>query len=434
MINLTHIHQDKSYLLAVSGGVDSMVMAQLFKKADIHFHVAHCNFGLRLEEADLDEKLVKKWCSNHEITFHTKRFETTHYAQENKMGIQQAARELRYAYFFDLMREYDLYKLATAHHADDQIETVLFNLCRGTGILGLCGIPAVNNILVRPMLHLTKKEILDYANKNDIQFREDSSNLKNDYTRNKFRHQIVPALEEIFPSFSQNMLSNIERIKETNLVFQQGIDSYRKKLLVRRGQDIYIAVLSLESIPALPTVLYELIKEFNFSYVQTLQVLQLKNSQSGALVQSETHKIIRNRKHLIITKIESRSSDLILIDQGNMIIHTHDFELQFDIVDAKKMGNEKNSEQIFIQTKSLVYPLILRRWRQGDYFYPLGLNKKKKVSRLLIDEKIPLHDKEKIWVLESDKKIIWVIGFRQDHRFAVESNAEKVLRITRTMN
>lgn len=432
MINIKNIHRDKKYLLAVSGGIDSMVMAHVFKQQDIYFQVAHCNFGLRAEESDLDEQLVKCWCEENGITFHRKRFDTNQFAQENKMGIQQAARELRYAYFKDLLKEHDLCKLATAHHAADQIETVLFNWCRGTGLQGLCGMPLVNDFVVRPMLHVSKQDILAYALAHKIQYREDSSNAKLDYTRNKFRHQIVPVLEDMFPSFSENMLANIERMKETNLVFQQGIQGYRKKLLEQRGKDIYLAVLSLQSVAALSTVLYELIKEFGFSFDQTLQVLQLMDSQSGALVQSQTHKIIRNRKHLIITKIETQSSDLILIDHEDKHIQTSGFGLQFTKLGASEWSKEKNSELIFVGMKELVYPLVLRKWRQGDYFYPLGLYKKKKVARLLIDEKIPLHEKDQVWVLESDKKIIWVIGHRQDHRFAVKEQDQTILKITRT--
>ncbi|MBP6624619.1 MAG: tRNA lysidine(34) synthetase TilS, partial [Chitinophagaceae bacterium] len=312
------------------------------------------------------------------------------------------------------------------------IETVLFNWCRGTGLQGLCGMPLVNDFVVRPMLDVSKQDISAYALAHKIQYREDSSNAKLDYTRNKFRHQIVPVLEEIFPSFSQNILANIERMKDTNLIFQQGIQAYRKKLLEQRGKDIYLAVLSLQSMPAVSTVLYELIKEFGFSFDQTLQVLQLINSQSGALVQSQTHKIIRNRKHLIITQIDTQLSDLILIDQEDTHIQTSGFGLQFDKLAATTWSKDKNSELIFVSAKELVYPLVMRKWRQGDYFYPLGFNKKKKVARLLIDEKIPLHEKDEVWVLESEKKIIWVIGHRQDHRFAVKDQDETILKITRT--
>jgi tRNA(Ile)-lysidine synthase len=426
-MKLENLNKAKKYLLAVSGGIDSMVMADLFLQQQLEFSVAHCNFQLREEDSNLDEQLVIDWCIKNNIDYFIKRVDTKEYCAQHKCSIQVGAREIRYAFFDEICADKNIDFIVTAHHQDDTIETTLFQFFRGTGIQGLTGIPARNQKIIRPLLSYSKQQIVDYAAKFQVAFREDKSNLKQDYSRNKMRLHIIPQLEELYPAFKNNIANNIHRMNEVNEIYLQQIKNYKKKLIEQRGKDFYIPILKLKTITPLATILFELIKEFHFSYDQTLQVLQLLERQTGSLVASQSHQIIKNRNFLIVTEKNTQLSELILMDEGNTKIETQDFVMKLKSIRADKFEINKGLKYCAIDAKLIEFPLLLRKWRTGDYLYPFGMTKKKKLSKVLIDAKIPLHEKETIWVVESNKKIVWVVGVKSDNRFRVSEKTQNVL-------
>ncbi len=428
-MELRHINKEARYLLAVSGGIDSMVMADLFRQNTLNFQVAHCNFCLRGEESDMDQQLVQDWCARHNIPFHFQRFNTADFATEHSLSIQEAARLLRYTYFNEILSLGSLEYVATAHHQDDNIETVFFHLLRGTGIKGLTGIPVSNERIIRPLLHISKKEIESYAVFNSILYRNDSSNKKEDYTRNKLRNIILPLIEDSFPQLRQTMSKNIVRFNEVNEIYQKAIDAMRAKLLEQRGQDYYIPIRKLKLVSPLQTVIYELIKPFHFSFEQAIELIRLFESHTGAFIQSHSHRIIRNRDMFVITSIDISASDMMLIDTSTEEISCADFSVWLKPMSGPLDIRSKEKNVEWVDRRLLKYPLLFRKWRQGDYLYPLGMTKKKKVSRMLIDEKLSLPEKEKIWVLESDKKIVWVSGIRIDNRYRITDNTKEIIQI-----
>jgi tRNA(Ile)-lysidine synthase len=378
MMELQNIQPNKRYLLAVSGGVDSMVMADLFLKQSLSFAVAHCNFNLRGHESDQDEALVKLWCEQHKIQFFTTKFNTTQVATEQSISIQECARKLRYDYFFELLDTQDFDFVATAHHQNDTIETVCFHFFRGTGIQGLTGIPAQTQQVLRPMLHVWKKEILDYAAQHAIPYRNDRSNDKNDYARNNLRNRILPFIEESFPQLQSNIASNIKRMKDVNEIYHKAIEQISKKVIQQRGRDFYIPIRKLKTLHPIETICYELIKPFGFRFEQGVELIKLMDRQTGSYIQNQTHQIIRNREFFIITAKEPHASDMILIDEGTERVEGADFILQIKKIESKKIQPHVDANSECIDASELCYPLILRNWKQGDYLFPLGLNKKKK--------------------------------------------------------
>ncbi len=436
-------------LLAVSGGVDSVVLCELCQQAGFDFIMAHCNFQLRGEESDRDEDFVKQLSVRYQKEVLVKRFDAKLYSIQNKVSTQVAARELRYSWFYELLEnasqipssESELRApasrlqppdfLLTAHHADDNIETVLMNFFKGTGIAGLRGILPKQGKIIRPLLNFRKDELLEFARENNLQWMEDSSNITDNYSRNYFRHQVIPLVQKIFPKAGANLLDNIKRYTDTELLYIQAIEHHKKKLLEYRGNEIHIPVLKLRQSEPLHTIIYEIIKGFNFTSAQTHEVTGLLSSESGKYVQSSTHRIIRNRKWLIIAPAATEEADTILIEEGNTCIQRADFRLEFS-----KSGTINYKPQTIKSTAQLdlhqiSFPLILRKWKSGDYFYPLGMMKKKKLSRFFIDQKLSKTEKENAWVLESDKRIIWVIGYRIDERFKVQNKTIEILQVTR---
>lgn len=427
---------NKLFIVAISGGIDSMVLANLLLRLNFRFVVAHCNFHLRNEESDSDEKFVTNWAKNHDIPCHVHNFDTQNILREEGGNLQDTARRLRYTWFEQLRQELKADLIATAHHANDSAETLLMNLFKGTGIQGLHGILFRQGNIIRPLINFGRKELMSYALKNDITWREDSSNKKDDYTRNNIRHHLIPLAERIFPNVVENLHNNIRRFSEAEILYQQAIDNYRKKLIEKRQEDFYIPVLKLRNVHPLNTITYELIKNFNFLPSQMEQVINLINAETGKYVQSSSHRIIRNRDFLIITTLRQQEASLILIEEANILEHketiTRDFKLHFSFqqFNGDPQSVKSGKDIAFIDIKQLKFPLILRRWKNGDYFYPLGMKKKKKVSRFLIDQKIPLHEKEKIWVIESNKRILWIVGKRLDDRFRISPSTRTMLKIS----
>lgn len=455
-------------LLAVSGGLDSVVLTDLFSKAGFDFIIAHCNFQLRGEESNRDEQFVLSLGEKYNRPVLVNHFDTEKYAQQNKLSIQEAARKLRYDWFEELLeseklnvkretldgkREYlkhadsvdeanaktqpanDIHSspftfhLATAHHANDNIETLLLNLFRGTGISGLHGIPAKQGYIIRPLLFAKREDILAYAKENGLQWVEDSSNASDKYTRNFIRLQMLPAVKEIFSNAEDNLLQNIERFKDAELLYAQAINAHKKKLLEQKGNEWHIPVLKLQKVVPLQTIVWEIIKEFGFSSAQTPEVIKLLQADNGSYIASASHRVIKNRGWLIIAPQLSAASQTIVIEEGDKKLVFENGRLEIEIIPNTQSAPSSSPLIASLDAGHVQFPLLLRKWKQGDYFYPLGMQKKKKLSRFFIDQKLSATDKEKVWVLEMNKKIIWVIGLRIDDRFKILPSTKNILRV-----
>lgn len=414
-------------IVAVSGGVDSVVLCDLCHRNGLHFEMAHVNFGLRGEESDADAMFVKELSAKYKVTLHTKRVDTDAYCRENKLSVQVAARELRYAWFDHLLEKGGGYVL-TAHHADDNVETVLMNFFRGTGIRGLRGIPERAGGYVRPLLSFTRAEIIGYAQHHQISWREDSSNASEKYTRNYFRNTIMPLVRQVFPDADKNISENARRFAEVGLLYQQAIEAHLKKLVQKKGNEWHIPVIKLKKTEPARSVLYEWIKRFDFTAAQLEDVLHLADAEHGKMVNSPTHRVIRNRDWLIFTPKKSSEATTFIISEDDTSINFPGGTLTLHKIAAPSTISTDTSEAL-LDSRLVDFPLILRKWKTGDYFYPLGMKKKKKVSRFLIDRKISPVQKENVWVLESAKRICWVVGMRIDDRFRITSSTKNVFEM-----
>lgn len=418
-------------LLAVSGGEDSMVMANLFLKCGIGFGVAHCNFKLRGDDADGNEQFVQEWCNKNNVPFYSTQFETKKKLAEWKKGTQETARILRYEWFEVIRQQHGYARIATAHHANDNVETLLINLFRGTGISGLHGIIPDTGTIIRPLLFATKEMIANYALANNISFREDVSNATDDYLRNAVRHNIVPVAEQLFPGAVMHVNESIGRFADAELLYYKAIEQERKKLVQQRGNDHYIPVRKLQKRMPLATLVYELLQPFGFHAAQVPHVLNLLSAESGHYVSSSSHRVIRNRDFLVITTVPADTADLVVVEGAPCVIDTGKYVFRFSIQNTPKVI-PVNTEEAYLNLGEIEFPLVLRKRRTGDYLYPLGMGmKKKKVSRLLIDEKVALHDKEEIRIVESGMRVAWVSGMRIDERFKIKPGTQKVLVIRR---
>jgi tRNA(Ile)-lysidine synthase len=446
-----HLFQAKDQLLlAVSGGVDSVVLTDLCNKAGYPFSIVHCNFRLRGEESDADETFVRSLGEKYNVEVLVKKFDTEQYAATNKLSIQEAARALRYTWFEEMVNgEWSMVNgenqtdkfpihhspltihLITAHHADDNNETLLMNFFRGTGLHGLTGIPAANGHIKRPLLSFTKQELLDYATDHDLQFREDSSNQSSKYTRNFFRNEIIPAIEKVFPQVKTNLTDNINRFQEIEQLYKLSTQAIIKKLCRIKGKEIHIPVKQLLQYNN-KALIYEIIHPYGFSEKQIDEVLKLAESGSGKYIDSPAfhYRIIKHRHWFIISPVQSTESATIIIEERETEVSFEEGLLSFRKTDDSKVDLNSSNNIALLDAKGIAYPLLLRKWKTGDYFYPLGMKKKKKVARFLIDAKLSKPQKEKVWVLESNRKIIWVVGQRIDDRFKLIPSTKDVLQIT----
>lgn len=437
------LHQFKAYitannlfqpkdrlLLAVSGGVDSVVLCELCHQAGYNFIIAHCNFRLRGAESERDEAFVKTLGDRYGVEVVIQQFETNKIAAAEKKSIETTARDLRYGWFHKLINEstgQPVNYILTAHHADDTIETSVMNFFRGTGIAGIRGILPKQGKIIRPLLFARRKELEDFVTENKLMFVTDSTNFENDYTRNFFRNSILPQVAEVYPDALKNVLNNINRFTETEQLYQQAIEQHKKKLLEKKGNEFHIPVSKLQKTVPLQTVLYEIIKDFGFSSHQTHDAIALLKSETGKYIQSGTYRIIKNRQWLLITPNETAEAENILIEPGEEKIVFANGELTVKRLPAAKHKLQTSSLLAQLDINEIAFPLLLRKWKQGDYFYPLGMKKKKKLSRFFIDQKLSLSEKENTWVVEMNKKIIWLVGLRIDNRFKINASTQQVL-------
>ena len=420
-------------LLAVSGGVDSVVLCELCCQAGFDFGMAHCNFQLRGADSDRDEKFVRELAQKNNVEFHSVKFETKRVAGEKKVSVQEAARDLRYSWFEQIRKTGGYTYILTAHHADDNIETVLMNFFRGTGIKGLKGIEPRHEHIVRPLLFARRHQLEEFLESNNLKYVPDVSNLSDDYTRNYFRNQVIPLIKQSYPEVNDNILGNIARFREAEQLYRQAISVHKKKLLEIKGNEVYIPVLKLKKTEPLHVIVYEIAREYGFSSGQVEEIIALLDSDSGKYIQSPSHRIIKNRNWLIIAPLEVGKADIVIIDgtgnwqssAGNMKV-----ELTTDPIPSTTQLKQASNFQANMDAAEIKFPLFLRKWKQGDYFYPLGMPKKKKLARFFIDTKLPKTEKEKIRVVEMDKKIIWIVGYRIDDRVKITDKTKSILKLS----
>ena len=416
-------------LLAVSGGVDSMVMAFLFREAGIYHEIAHCNFSLRGDESDDDENFVVSYAQHHGITVHTRRFDTLAYAASRRISVQMAARELRYEWFNSIVSHESFDVAAVAHNLDDNVETFLINLLRGTGLSGLTGMSAHHESIIRPLLFATRAEISEYASDRRIEYREDSTNAEIKYTRNRIRHIVIPEMEKVRPGVSEAITATINHLKSASEILEKYIEGLRERLFrpANEGFEVEIRGL-LELKPAEPHI-YELFRKFGIFSRQTEEVLSLLHSPTGKYINTSTHRLLVDRGKLLISEISDE-------DTPDYLFSSID-EMRMSGIFSDLRITEPSYEPLPVSPLTacldldlISFPLHVRHWEPGDRFRPLGMSQMKKISDFLIDLKVPVTLKEKVLLLLSGEEVIWVMGYRIDDRYKVTGQTGRILVLT----
>jgi len=409
---------DDRVLLAVSGGKDSVCMLHLFSKLNYDFAVAHCNFNLRGEESVLDQKFVEELSDNYNVPFFTVKFDTLEYSRESKISIQMAARDLRYAWFNKIADEFNFSKIATAHHQDDNIETLLIKKSRKSSLGALTGIPIKNGKLVRPLLDTPLTAIDEYIKMHDISFRLDKSNLESKYQRNNIRLNLLPQLELENPNIRVDLIKEIEINKKQYAILCERVSQLKKTILVSHNGYHEINLLLLKQKNGYFDILYEILKEFDvFNWKD---IPSLINAESGKRLATDRYRVIKDRASLIIAKHNKNQYQEFLIHEDTLVIR-EPLHLEFSV---NKCDLKKKKNTVSFDYSKLVFPLLLRKWKPGDNFKPLGMSGTKKISDFLIDMKMNVIDKENVWVLCSNEDIVWVVNHRVSEKYKLVEDSE----------
>ena len=430
---------DKNLLIAISGGIDSVVLTHLLHKLHFKISLAHCNFSLRGKESNEDEEFVKELGEKLAVQTHTIKFDTVAYAEEKGISTQMAARDLRYSWFQKIAKENNIDYIITGHQKDDVLETFFINLTRGTGLDGLTGIPEIQGNIVRPFMIFSRNDILIYAAKKKILWREDRTNSSIRYVRNKIRHKIVPVLKELNPNLLETFFNTLENLKGSQQIVKDRIQNVKEKITKIHKKELHFNIDELKKLSNPKIYLFEILKEYGFT--EWNDVADLLDCQSGKQVFSKTHRLLKDREVLILSEILQQEE----IERFEIFENTADINvpiaLKFETItipfDTKNHQN-KVLEEILFDDKNTIsvdfdkveFPLVLRKRQKGDFFFPIGLNGKKKVSKFFKDEKLSLIDKENTWLLCSKNDIVWVVGMRLDDRFKVTKTTSKILKIS----
>lgn len=420
-------------LLTVSGGIDSVSMCELFFKAGFKFGIAHCNFQLRGAESDVDESFVEELAEKYNAQLHSVTFDTSSYSKKNKLSIQQAARELRYNWFEEIRSQYKYNFIATAHHRDDSIETFFINLIRGTGISGLHGILPKQGTIIRPLLFMSKDEILAFSKNNKLKHREDSSNASDKYLRNKIRLQLIPLLKELNPKINQTIIDEIKRFSNVEKIYKKEISAKQKKIVSEDLHSSRISIKELNRLNPVEPYLFEFLHPLGFNASTIEEIVFSLNEQSGKQFFSSTHRLIKDREHLIVEDIikkkinsSAHKNKSYPVKKNQKSLKAADLKMSFSLKKTQEHLLKTSLNCANIDYDKLIFPLEIRKWKKGDSFYPLGMKGKKKLSDFFIDKKLSLIQKETIWLLTSENKIVWIIGLRIDERFKITDKTTKI--------
>lgn len=435
--------QGKKILVAISGGIDSVVLTHLFHDAGYSISLAHCNFQLRGKESEKDALFVRQLAIKLEIPLYETTFETEAFAKKNNLSIQMAARELRYAWFRKIIMQNNFSYVCTAHHADDNLETFLINFSRGTGLEGLTGIPEINENVVRPLLLFTRHQIEAYSKLKKLQWREDYTNAETKYLRNKLRHDMIPQLKSLNPNFMLSFAKTIDNLQGNRAIVLDRMEEFRKEIIVQETDYTKYKIEPILKVSHPKAYVYELFKSFGFT--EWDDITALLNAQSGKQVVSKTHRLLKDREYLLlsdITLIPMREDRIEILKSINFI-SSKNFNLKMVSMSREEFNDENlifadsfnnaipreiSDTIIYVDKNLLEFPLTVRMPKKGDYFIPLGMSGKKKLSKFLKDEKISLLEKEKINLLCSNNNIVWVIGKRLDDRFKITENTTEILK------
>jgi len=421
-------------LLAVSGGVDSVVMVHLFKEAGFQFAIAHVNFGLRNKESDGDEAFVKILGEQAGVPVFIRHFDTKQYASSQKISIQMAARDLRYAWFEELLAENNYNYVATAHHLDDQAETFFINLLRGTGISGMHGILPRQGKIIRPLMFTTREKIMSFAHINKLKWREDRSNKSRKYLRNKLRLDVLSELYKINPLFSHKLNESIIHLRDVESIYNNHIAGVTADLVQHKPEGVLISIDWIYEYEPHDTYLFELLKPFGFSYPVVKEIVRSLDTFSGKVFYSPTHRLLRDRENFIIQPLADISADTFSAEEFPVErVESHiEHPLCLCMHETENISELPMGKATIacLDADKLQFPLKLRKWEKGDWFIPLGLKGKKKLSDFFINQKLSLADKEKTWLLVSGNDIAWVIGKRIDNRFRITPQTKMAYVVT----
>ncbi len=413
-------------LAAVSGGIDSVLMVHLLNAAGYDFGIAHCNFQLRGDEALRDQAFCRDLATALRIPFHTVNFDTEQYAAKNKISIQMAARDLRYQWFDTISQQSGYEVIALAHHQNDTIETILLNLTRGTGIAGLHGILPKNGKLVRPLLFLTREEIQTIVIAEGLTFVEDSSNASAKYARNKIRLEVVPKLKELNPSLEKTFENSLLHFRDLELLLELKLDEIRQTLPQIHDGVTYLPIAEVKKLNPKRLLLFKLLDAHGFNEATIDDLIASLDKHSGRVFESGTHTLLLDRDNIILKR-------KTITRLAEVIINATDHEANFGVYRVNLLHDDSpliiknNPLAVSIDAEKLIYPLMIRSWQEGDYFFPLGMKGKKKLSDFFINQKVPLHQKEEIPILvNGNGEIMWIGGYRPDERYKVNDNTKKV--------
>ena len=414
-------------LAAVSGGIDSMVMVDLLLKTGLLSGIAHCNFRLRGKESGMDERMVRNYAARNSIPFHSIRFKTKDFAIEQGISIEMAARELRYDWFRKIMNEEGYSSVAVAHNLNDNIETLLLNLVRGTGIAGLTGMKPETDNIIRPLLFATRKSIEEYSKKNKISFREDSTNADTNITRNKIRHKVIPVLREINPSVDSTLNETAERLRGIYGILTEEMMRIRNSIF--RAEDDIVRVNISQLKPYLPnrTFLFELFRPFGLTGSLTGDLLKIVKGRTGGQIFTGTHRILKNRNEMLISRQSADEDRTFVAASLEELKICPLIEEVRTISSAKRVSVSDDPAMAYLDHMKISFPVIIRKWQSGDFFYPFGMNRNKKLSDFFIDSKFSRLEKENAFIMETGGDIVWIIGRRIDNRFRITDSTQKVL-------
>lgn len=421
------VQKNQRFLLAISGGLDSTVLAEVFYHLKLDFSMAHCNFHLRGDDSDRDENFVRKLAEKYQVTVFVKEFDTNKIAKDQKIGIEEAARNIRYEWFEQLLGQEKFDWLITAHHLDDSIETVLFNLMRGTGINGLHGILPIRNQIIRPLIEITREDIETFAKGKHLDYCEDYTNTDTKYSRNKIRHNLIPFLKEIQPNFSETMGKTIERLQGVEKVYKEAVQKICDEIVTTSDKQTIVDIEKLLLTISPSTVLFEILSPFGFNSSTIQDVFDRLDGVSGKIFYSENYQAVKDRNTLIICEKKKDNNEIYIIERNQkrivipikMGVHYQNIDHLFKI--------DKSSNIAYFDVDQLKFPLQLRHWKKGDFFIPFGMKGRKKLSDFFSDQKFSLIDKQSVWLLCSGNDVIWIVGFRTDNRYKVDEKTKSVV-------